>query len=79
MARTYKHLFGQVVDLANVIDAYRKARRRKRRRDYVIAFDRHREKNLVALRDALAEGAYRPGGWNVVAGPFFSRTGRNGG
>jgi len=84
MARTYKHLFEQVVDLANLIDAYRKARRRKRCRPYVLAFDRNREENLVALRDALASGAYGPGPYHnfyihepkrrlVSAAPFVDR------
>ena len=84
MARTYKHLFEQVVDLANVIEAYRKARRGKRCRDYVYAFDENREENLVALRDALADATYRPGGYHnfyihepkrrlVSAAPFVDR------
>jgi len=84
MARTYKHLFEHVVDLANLIDAYRKARRGKRDRDYVFAFDRKREENLVALRDALAAGTYRPGDYHnfhiyepkrrlVSAAPFPDR------
>ena len=84
MARTHKHLFGQVVDLANVIDAYRKARRRKRLRDDVLALDRHREENLADLRDALANGGYRPGQYHnlhieepkrrlVSAAPFVDR------
>ena len=84
MARTCKHLFEQVVDLANLIHAYRKARRRKRCRDYVLAFDRDREENLVALCDALAAGTYGPGKYHnfyihepkrrlVSAAPFVDR------
>ena len=84
MARTYKHLFEEVVALPNLIAAYKKARRRKRMRDYVYAFDRRREENLVELRDALAGGTYVPGDYHnfyiyepkkrlVSAAPFVDR------
>ena len=84
MARTYKYLFPQVAGLANLILAYRRARRGKRSRDYVFAFDQMREENLVALRDSLADGTYRPGAYHnfyisepkrrlISAAPFVDR------
>ena len=64
MARTHKHLFQQIADLSNLIVAYRKARRGKRMRDYVFAFDQKREEHLVELRDRLVDGTYRPGAYH---------------
>ena len=49
MPRTCRHLFERVVALPILIEAYKKARRGKRVRDYVYAFDRRREENLVGL------------------------------
>ena len=84
MARTHKRLFEQVADLSNLITAYRKARRGKRMRDYVFAFDQKREQNLVELRDRLVDGTYRPGAYHnfyifepkrrlISAAPFVDR------
>ncbi len=50
-------LFG----LENLYRAYRQCRRRKRNTHNALVFERRLEENLVALRDALQRGTYRPG------------------
>ena len=50
-------LFG----LENLYRAYRQCRRRKRNTHNALVFERALEDNLVALRDKLERGTYRPG------------------
>lgn len=47
--------------LDNLYRAYRECRRRKRGTHSALVFERRLEENLVALRDELQAGTYRPG------------------
>jgi hypothetical protein len=47
--------------LENLYRAYRQCRRRKRNTHNALVFERALEDNLVALRDKLRRGTYRPG------------------
>ncbi len=47
-------------NLDNLYRAYRQCRRRKRNTKKALAFERHLEDNLVALRDELVAGSYAP-------------------
>ncbi len=48
--KTYKHLFEEIAGFANLYAAYRRARRGKRDRAAVAAFEFGLESNLLALR-----------------------------
>ena len=54
-------LMDQIADFENLYAAFRKARRGKRLREEVAAFEYHLEGHLLRLRDALRQGTYRPG------------------
>lgn len=56
--RTYRNLYPQITDFANLHAAFRKARRGKRDRREVAAFEFDLENNLVDLqrRDELGKG-----------------------
>ena len=61
MARTYRHLWTQVVSWDNLFSAYRKCRRRKRYKSPAVRFDFTWERNLRELQSELQSGAYQPG------------------
>lgn len=54
-------LWERFVAWENLAAAAREARRRKRSRPDVVAFERRREENLAELREELLSGTYRPG------------------
>jgi len=55
------HLMDRVTDFGNLVLAFRKASRGKRRRPAVVRFFRDLETELLRLATELAEGSYRPG------------------
>jgi retron-type reverse transcriptase len=59
--KTYKHLYDQVVSFDNLYLAARKARRNKRSREDVAAFEFSIENELLILQRELADKTYRPG------------------
>ena len=59
--KTYKNLYPQLHDFENLYQAYRKARKGKRSRPDVAAFEMDLEPELVRLQDELKDGSYRPG------------------
>ena len=59
--KSYTNLFEKVMDFENLWRAYRRARKGKRSRPDVAAFEYRLEGDLCALRDELASGSYRPG------------------
>lgn len=59
--KTFRNLFGQVYAFENLYRAFRRARRGKRDREEVAAFEYDLEQNLLRLQDELQSGAYRPG------------------
>jgi retron-type reverse transcriptase len=61
MPRSYNNLFPQIAGFANLYAAWQKARRGKRRRPNVAAFELHLESNLLRLEHELLAGTYQPG------------------
>lgn len=59
--KRYGDLWPGVVSWPNLVRAADKARRAKRRREVVLAFDFRLERELLRLRDELTTGTYRPG------------------
>ena len=51
--KTYKHLYERICAFHNLYDAFRKARKGKRSRPAVAAFEVDLEDNLIALQDEL--------------------------
>ena len=56
-------LFERLSSFENVYSAYRKARKAKSFKGYVLEFERDLESNLVSLQRELAEGSYVHGGY----------------
>lgn len=59
--KTYRHLYPQVHDFVNLHVAFRMARRGKRTRPEVAAFEYDLEANLLQLQAELATQTYQPG------------------
>ncbi|MCL5667152.1 MAG: reverse transcriptase/maturase family protein [Patescibacteria group bacterium] len=59
-------MFNKVCSFENLYQAYIRARRCKRQRDYVLEFDAHAEENLLALKNELKEGNYCHGGYKEM-------------
>lgn len=82
--KTYKNLYPQIYDFANLHAAYRRARCGKRDRTAVASFEFDLERNLLQLQDELRTHAYAPGAYTnftihepkrrlVSAAPFRDR------
>ena len=78
------HRFDRIASFDALLAAYGRARRAGRVRSETAAFDRALEGNLLALREELVAGTYRPGGYRsffvtvpkrrlVSAAPFRDR------
>lgn len=63
MPTTYRHLYDQIYSFEHLLAAYRRARRGKRRRPDVAAFEFRYEDELLHLRDELRDGTYTPGSY----------------
>lgn len=59
--KTYRHLYPQVYDFENLYRAYRRARKGKRGKADVAAFERNYEEKLFTLQDELIRKTYTPG------------------
>ncbi len=59
--KTYKKLFPHICDFENLYQSFLNARRGKRRRPNVAAFEHNLEENLINLRQQLWQETYRPG------------------
>jgi retron-type reverse transcriptase len=59
--KRHRDLFPQVCSFENLHRAFREARRGKRDREEVAAFEYDAEKNLLDLQAELLDGSYRPG------------------
>ena len=77
-------IWPQVVNFENLLLAYRKARRGKRRRPGVAEFGLNLEHELLTLQRELIRGAYQPGAYRlftiyerkprrIAAAPFRDR------
>lgn len=82
--KTYRNLYPQVYAFENLYTAYRRARRGKRAKASVAAFERHEEEELLALQDELQAQSYQPGKYRtfyihepkrrlIAAAPFRDR------
>ncbi len=61
MPRTIRNLYDQIYGFEHLLEAYRHARRGKRRRTDVAAFEFRYEEELLNLREELRSGSYQPG------------------
>ncbi len=61
MPKSFNNLFPQIANFENLFAAWETARRSKRRRPDVAAFERHLEPNLLRIEQQLLDGSYRPG------------------
>jgi len=59
--KTYTNLYQKICTFPALYRAYQLCRREKREREYAIEFEQDLEKNLLDLRDDLAEGRWMPG------------------
>jgi hypothetical protein len=84
MPKTYRNLWPQLVSFANLWQAYLAARRGKRSRPAVAAYDLDAETRLLRLQERLEAGEYVPGAYRtfvvrewkrrvVSAAPFEGR------
>jgi retron-type reverse transcriptase len=84
MAKTFRHLYEQVVSFENLWLAYRKTLRGKRYKEAAVGFDADAEENILQLQRELKEKTYRPGGYRhfyvyepkrrrISAAPFRDR------
>lgn len=82
--KTYKRLFAQVCDFNNIWVAFQRARKGKRSKHAVAAFEYQLERNLFTLERELSDGSYRPGRYHhfyifepkkrkISAAPFRDR------
>ncbi len=60
MAKTYNNLYSQIVSLKNLILAYKKARKGKTKKEYVIEFEADLIDNLLNLHYELKNQVYKP-------------------
>ncbi|PDW03740.1 reverse transcriptase/maturase family protein [Candidatus Viridilinea mediisalina] len=63
MPKTFRHLYDQIHDFTHLFEAYRRARRGKRRRPDVAAFEFRFEDELLCLSEELRDETYRPGAY----------------
>jgi RNA-directed DNA polymerase len=60
MAKTYVNLYSQTINLKNLILAWRKARKHKTKKAYVIEFEANLRENLLKLQEELENQTYKP-------------------
>ncbi len=58
--KTYKNLYSEIYNLSNLLLAWRKARKGKTKKDYVIEFEKDIIKNLLKIQEELKNQAYMP-------------------
>jgi retron-type reverse transcriptase len=58
--KTYKNLYPQLCSYTNIIQAYRKARKGKSHKLYVIEFDKNLAANLKKIKQELESQTYQP-------------------
>ena len=58
--KTYKKLYPKIYDMKNLIFAYKKARKGKTKRPYVVNFEKNLVYNLKILHDELKDQTYLP-------------------
>jgi len=58
--KTHKNLYYQIYDIKNLILAWKKARKHKTKKDYVIEFEEDLGRNLMQLKFELMSQTYKP-------------------
>lgn len=58
--KTYKNLYNKIISFGNLFLAYKKARKGKTKKDYVIEFEKNLIKNLLQLHEELKNQTYMP-------------------
>ncbi|MFH1482510.1 MAG: hypothetical protein ABIE46_03250 [Patescibacteria group bacterium] len=58
--KTHKNIYDKIISLENLILAYKKARKHKTKKDYVIKFEENLAYNLKILYDELKNQIYKP-------------------
>ncbi len=58
--KKYKNLYGELCSEENLALAFKKAKKRKSRKPYVIEFNNNLDENLKILRDELLSEVYKP-------------------
>ena len=58
--KTYKNLYKKIYDKKNLVSAWKKARKGKTQKNYVIEFEKDLRRNLLKLHYELQEEAYAP-------------------
>ena len=58
--KTYNNLYDEIISLDNLTLAWKKARKGKTNKDYVIEFESNLDGNLKALHDELENFTYKP-------------------
>lgn len=67
MPKTFRGLYERIYAFEHLLEAYRRARRGKRRRPDVAGFEFRYEQQLLELRDELRDGSYQPGPYRRFA------------
>ena len=84
MAKTYKNLFGKIIEIKNLMNAYRNAAKQKRFEKAILRFDEHLAQNLLCLQKELSNKTYKHGNYKfftlydpkereISAAPFRDR------
>ena len=58
--KTYNNLYEEICSINNLANAWRKARKGKTKRYYVMEFEKDIQQNLLKLRDELLSQTYKP-------------------
>jgi|SRR3989344_4578511 len=58
--KTYKNIYDKLCMMNNLANAWRKARKGKTKKDYVIGFEKSIRENLLNLRKELINQTYKP-------------------
>ena len=58
--KSYNNLYPEIYNLSNLILAWRKARKGKTKKKYVVEFEKETRKNILQLREELKNQTYSP-------------------
>lgn len=58
--KSYNHLYGKIISYKNFVLAWKKARKGKTNKEYVIEFEKNLKSNLLGLRYELKNKIYKP-------------------
>lgn len=58
--KSYKHIYQEIYSMKNLVLAWRKARKGKTKKDYVIEFEKNLPQNLRELHNELKTQTYKP-------------------